>query len=169
MDKRITATLQSIYEAYLREKKRKSISEIKVIDICKAAKINKTTFYRHYRDIYDLADCVENQVIEEMISHYRHVDALLTDPKAYVTENMQICSQYGDVLEVVFDQRKYLLISKLEEALVKHCLNRKHTQYEALLLKFCMGGASHIITSDQTKEEAEASKKFLVEVLKKLA
>lgn len=168
MDKRITATLQRVRDAYLKEKKKKAISEIKVIDICKLAKINKTTFYRHYRDIYDLADAVENQVIQEMISNYRHIDTLLTEPEAYITENMEICSRYSDLLEIVFDQRKYLLISKLEEALVERCLTEKHTQYEALLLKFCMGGASHIITGDQTEEEASVSKKFLIDVMKKL-
>lgn len=168
MDKRITATLQRIHDAYLKEKKKKSISEIKVIDICKHAKINKTTFYRHYRDIYDLADKAENQVIQEMISNYRHIDTLLTEPEAYITENIEICTRYSDLLETVFDQRKYLLISKLEEALVERCLTEEHTQYEALLLKFCMGGASHIITGEQSEEEAEVSKRFLVEVMKKL-
>ena len=87
MDKRIEATLERVYHAYFKEKKKKSISEIKVIDICKWAEINKTTFYRHFRDIYDLADWAENQLIEEMISHYQHMDQLLSHPEIYIEEN----------------------------------------------------------------------------------
>lgn len=168
MDARITATLQRIEDAYLTEKAKKSISEIKVIDICQLAGINKTTFYRHYRDIYDLADTVENRVVSELISHFRPIGMLLTDPEIYIKESMEVSKRYLDLLEVVFDHRKYLLVSKIEEALVADCLTENHTMYEATLLKFCIGGASHIITGEKTEEEDEMYRQFLVDVLKKL-
>lgn len=168
MDKRIEATLERVYHAYFKEKKKKSISEIKVIDICKWAEINKTTFYRHFRDIYDLADWAENQLIEEMISHYQHMDQLLSHPEIYIEENMAISQQYEEPLETLFDQRKYLMISKIEEALVRKCEIENRTSYETHLIRFCIGGASHIITGKQSKEEMEVSNQFLVNILKKL-
>lgn len=42
----------------------KPISKITVREICEAAKINRSTFYAHYLDVYDLFERVEIQMAE---------------------------------------------------------------------------------------------------------
>lgn len=42
--------------------KQKNISKITVQEVCQKADINRSTFYAHYRDIYDLLENIENDM-----------------------------------------------------------------------------------------------------------
>lgn len=55
-NKRRRESTERIKNAFLESLRSKEISKIKVSDICKAANINRSTFYANYLDIYDLAD-----------------------------------------------------------------------------------------------------------------
>ena len=48
----------------------KEINQISVSDICKKAKLNRTTFYSNYIDIYDLADKIKKKLFEDVLSLY---------------------------------------------------------------------------------------------------
>lgn len=168
VDARIESSLKRIKGAYLEEKRKKSIVEIKVIDICKKAGVNKTTFYRHYRDIYDLADGIENETIAEIVREMKHVDDLLTDPEKFVKDSMDVFARKVDLTKLVFDTRYEILIHKVEKELIAHYLQGNHTERETLLIQFCVGGASHIMTGNLTKEESEKIQKFLIQMIKKM-
>ena len=53
-DLRIVKTNKALYEALLLLMKEKTFEEIKVSDICNKALINRSTFYAHYEDKYEL-------------------------------------------------------------------------------------------------------------------
>ncbi len=53
-DLRITKTKKLLYETLISLMEEKSFEEIKVSDICKKALINRSTFYSHYSDKYEL-------------------------------------------------------------------------------------------------------------------
>ena len=42
------------------------LEEITVTDICKGARVNRTTFYANYQDIYGLADAVRSRLQQEV-------------------------------------------------------------------------------------------------------
>ncbi len=46
------------------------ISEITVRSICEAANINRTTFYSHYKDVYDLLDKLEQKTNASLMAQY---------------------------------------------------------------------------------------------------
>lgn len=62
----------------------KEIQDISVTQICKLAKVNRTTFYACYQDIYDLADNILHGLIkqvndvycDELTQHYNSNDWL---------------------------------------------------------------------------------------------
>lgn len=49
----------------------KEINEISVSDICKLAKLNRSTFYSNYIDIYDLADKIRDDLFQDVLSLYK--------------------------------------------------------------------------------------------------
>ena len=55
-NKRRQETAKRIEEAILEQLQTRELSKIKVSDICKAAQINRSTFYANFLDVYDLAD-----------------------------------------------------------------------------------------------------------------
>ena len=54
MDLRVVKTLKSIDGALLAELKEKQFQNVTVESICKRAEINRTTFYKHYKDKFEL-------------------------------------------------------------------------------------------------------------------
>ena len=61
IDLRILKTKKVIYDALEYLMKEKPFEEIKVSDICSKALINRSTFYAHYNDKYDLlAEFINN-------------------------------------------------------------------------------------------------------------
>lgn len=49
----------------------KEITEVSVTDICKTAKLNRSTFYANYLDIYDLADKIREKIEIEVDNLYK--------------------------------------------------------------------------------------------------
>ena len=49
---------------------KKEINEITISDICKLAKLNRSTFYANYTDIYDLADKLKDNLYQEVLNIY---------------------------------------------------------------------------------------------------
>ena len=62
VDLRIKKTKRILFDALIRLMAKKNFEKIKVSDICEEALINRSTFYAHYEDKYDLlVDLFEDQ------------------------------------------------------------------------------------------------------------
>ncbi|MBR1732067.1 MAG: TetR/AcrR family transcriptional regulator [Ruminococcus sp.] len=77
MDLRVKKTLKSIKEAFYQLRKKKPIEKISVKELSEIAMINKATFYLHYKDVYDLSEKLENELISEVIDNVRQYDLRL--------------------------------------------------------------------------------------------
>ena len=64
-DLRVRKTKTAISSAFVLLLSQKSLNDITISDIAKAAQINRKTFYRHYRGIYELVDELENNIVSE--------------------------------------------------------------------------------------------------------
>lgn len=69
-DLRVIKTKNLIYNTLIELMKDKTFEEIKVSDICNKALINRSTFYSHYEDKYDLLvdfiNSLKNEFINEL-------------------------------------------------------------------------------------------------------
>lgn len=86
MDIRIKKTKKAITDAFLTMASQKPIEKITVTDIVKEAQINKSTFYAHYHDIYDLMDVLRNEAIEMVVSNMHYLSNLFDDPRSFFLE-----------------------------------------------------------------------------------
>jgi len=66
-------TQNKIIETTLLLMKSKPISTIKVTEIVRMAKINRTTFYLHFQDVPALIEYIENTLIDELIECFESV------------------------------------------------------------------------------------------------
>lgn len=62
-DRRAKRTAMQIKEAMFSFMQKKAIHEIAVSEICKVCQINRATFYDHYRDVFDLVQSMEQDMI----------------------------------------------------------------------------------------------------------
>jgi len=72
-DLRIIKTKKNLYEGLLSIMREKTFEEIKVSDICQVSLVNRSTFYDHFTDKYELFDSLikdlENELTQKLKSN----------------------------------------------------------------------------------------------------
>lgn len=86
MDIRVQKTRRSITNAFLELRAKKPLEKITVRELCERAEINKSTFYAHFHDVYDLSDQLENKIIQNILHALPHPDCAVREPKAFTAD-----------------------------------------------------------------------------------
>ena len=68
---------EAMETAFLSLLRKKPLEKISVTELCRKAGVNRSTFYAHYLDVYDLMDQVTNGFIRKL---FRDIVALLGEP-----------------------------------------------------------------------------------------
>ncbi len=89
IDLRIIKTKKNIYETFESLMKNHSFEEIKVSDICTLAMINRSTFYAHYNDKYELLEEYINNM-KDLISKELEKNTNITNSKEYYLEMIKL-------------------------------------------------------------------------------
>ena len=66
-NRRKQTSVKKIQETFMSFLQTKELSQITVAEICKAADLNRGTFYSHYTDIYDLADQLCRELEQDVL------------------------------------------------------------------------------------------------------
>ncbi len=99
MDQRVRLTRNLLKNALVQLMQEQHISKISVRALCEVADINRSTFYVHYNDHYDLLNKVEQEVLENLNKYLSRQDLnkdrpmsvqVLTRVLDYVKENMEL-------------------------------------------------------------------------------
>ncbi len=129
MDIRVEKTRKSIVNAFLALRARKPLEKIRVKELCEQARINKSTFYDHYQDIYDLSDTLETEVVRSVIAGLSVPERLLQDPESFTRELFLGYLSQDSLIRILFSgNRSSLLASKIEIA-IKDMLFEKFPAY----------------------------------------
>lgn len=84
VDKRVYKTKANIMNAFKQLIETKRIEKITVKELADLSYINKTTFYRHFEDIYALVDHIENELVEKYNAGIDDFMYIFSNPKQYV-------------------------------------------------------------------------------------
>ncbi len=79
INRRVQYTLEALHNALIDLAAEKPLNSITVTDICARADINRSTFYLHYKDIRDLLNEIEEDILAQMdvVMTQNRDDALL--------------------------------------------------------------------------------------------
>lgn len=66
MDKRILNTKKKLTNSLLELLQAKKIKDITILELCKSANINRTTFYKYYKDVDDLVLKIEESLLSDL-------------------------------------------------------------------------------------------------------
>lgn len=159
-DLRTKRTRASIKAAFLTLRAKKPLEKISVKELAELAQINKATFYLHYRDIYDLSDQIENEVLAESLSSLKPSDPILDDPATFVQKLIAACEPHHQTLATVFSHgREAVLPDKLETG-VKTYYYRENPHmagnlYVDVLLSFMIQGAYRAYVKHEEQGQME--------------
>lgn len=79
-DPRIIKTRRQIDEALLENLAQYDFQKITVDMLCKSALVNRSTFYKYYKDKYDLLDQYLDRIIQEFRQAFGSTDFILATP-----------------------------------------------------------------------------------------
>ena len=149
-DLRIIKTKKVIYEALIDLMKEKTFEEIKVSDICNKALINRSTFYAHYEDKYELLV----EFINDLKSNFTNeLDKRkhITDTREYYMELIKLfidhVEEYRDIYSSIMTNNRNsimmdILLSVINEDISKKIKNDKRNSSipKVIIAKFYLGG-----------------------------
>ncbi|MBE0340926.1 TetR family transcriptional regulator [Paenibacillus sp. 28ISP30-2] len=71
IDLRVVKTLENIKRSFMVCIQQKTFTKITVTDIINEAKINRSTFYKYYKDKYDLRELLVKSTLEELSNNIK--------------------------------------------------------------------------------------------------
>lgn len=95
MDRRIINTKRKLTNTLLTLLKNKALKDITVLELCKEANINRTTFYKYYEDIDDLVYKIEESLLSDLKNNINDIkrNYLLT----YTNKTIEEISSHKEI------------------------------------------------------------------------
>lgn len=125
MDIRAEKSRNKIINTFFRLRSKKNLEKITVTEICKIAKINKSTFYAHFHDIYDLSDYLETQLVDEILSTVEHPENSVFDKKSFTVEIAKAYIANTDKIEIIFSgSRSVFLPQRISKSIKNFVFER---------------------------------------------
>ncbi|MEW9675093.1 TetR-like C-terminal domain-containing protein [Lentibacillus sp. L22] len=88
LDRRKKYTRQVLKDSLIAILKSKPISAITVKEICEQADINRSTFYTHYKDQFDLLEQIEEEIITDLNAYLNQYNFELEQEALQMTEKL---------------------------------------------------------------------------------
>ena len=154
IDLRIIKTKNSLYAALLELMKEKSFEEIKVLDICTKALVNRSTFYSHYEDKYELLeDCIKD--LKESLTQELKKNQTINSTKEYYIEMIKLFLNHieekrDSYLAIAINNRNSILTDILYDVIDKDIIEHLKDHYDdkdvplTIVAKFYLGAVISI-------------------------
>jgi AcrR family transcriptional regulator len=152
MDLRIVKTKNAIRTAFLALRSKQALEKIKVKRLCELAVINKTTFYKHYQDIYALSEEIENETILSIMNSFEYMKALFSDPEGFIKGLYQTFMSHEGLILTLFSGRMNILIDKVERQLIIHYPRISGLPEKEIMLSFLLWGTAHVLSESKYEE-----------------
>lgn len=147
----------------------KPIQQISVKELCDYVDLNRGTFYLHYRDIYDLLEQLENEMLErfETILSEHAAEQRSGNPFPLLKDVFRLLGESSDFCRMVLGKnRDWNFIVKLESILKERCFYDWKTLFQtadegvyevyySFIISGCIGIAESWLFGDMKKTPEE--------------
>lgn len=160
-NKRKRDSQEKIEKTFLQLIQKKNITEISVSTICEIAKLNRSTFYANYIDVYDLVEKVKNRMAEEF-AEFQFSNNSQQNPNGYlnmfkyIKENQIFFETYFKLEDISINT-----ITQHDTDMAKKYYDNKYIDYH---IEFFRAGLNAIIKkwlNNNCKESPEEMVKII--------
>ena len=130
MDIREVKTKRNITNAFIELRAHKPLEKITVKELSEKAEISKATFYLHYKDIFDLSEQLQKEVIGNILAIVGNPDSLLYDMEVTHKSLQSAFVSYKTLIDILFSGPQESLLPLLLETEMKKAIFLKHPEYE---------------------------------------
>ncbi len=134
-DLRVIKTKNNLYNTLIELMKEKQFEEIKVSDICNHALVNRSTFYAHYNDKYELLEeyikelkesftkeLEKNKNISNTKEYYMEMIKILLDhveDKKQIYSSIMINNRNSMTMDIIYDVLNQDITNRLKNETIK--------------------------------------------------
>jgi AcrR family transcriptional regulator len=167
-NQRIRITKKMLKDSLIRLLRKESIHKIFVKDICAAAQVNRTTFYKYYGSQYDLFSDMEDDVLNQISSYLSLEHAvinsaqLMTRILTFIDENNDLCRLLlNNNVDPEFPEKLFSLQSIWDLLSYQFALTYSVGELE-YFFDFMVNGAYGLIKKWINKDNRESPKEIAV-------
>jgi len=169
-DLRIIKTKNALRDALILLMKDKKFEEIKISDICSIALVNRSTFYAHYEDKYELLVDIIDSLKESLLNDLNKNKRIL-NTKEYYIELIRLflnhINEKKDIYtKVLINNYNSILIDIFEDAVMKDTTKKiRKKQIKTgdipanIFIKYYLGGVANVciewLNNQNTYTESE--------------
>jgi AcrR family transcriptional regulator len=178
-DLRVIKTKKILFNTLLELMKNKNFEKIKISDICEESLINRSTFYAHYEDKYELLDDfiedLKMSLLKDLEDNVHNINT-----KEYIMKLLSILIDHIDEKRdiysaILLNNRNGFLVDFLIDIIERESLERLKNNIDIvnselpldILVKFYAGGLINVCMSWLTRKE-KYNKEELLEFIDKL-
>ena len=148
MDLRTLKTERAIKNAFTLLRSKKELEKITVKELCEEACINKSTFYAHYRDIYDLSDVLCEEVVAQVAKGVMHPEYFEENPAEFTRELFYAFFAQNSLITILFSGKQRNHLADRIERSIKELIFEKYPEYrhdmtKNIILSYCIQGGYH--------------------------
>ncbi len=178
-DLRVIKTKKALYNTLLELMKDKTFEEIKISDICTNALINRSTFYSHYNDKYELLIDFINSLKESLISDLEKNENSLNTKEFF----MEMINIYLNHLEekkniyyaILINNRNSIMMdilldvanNDIKKRIEKLDINKLENVPNDIVTKFYLGAVVSIIV-EWLRSNSKYTKENIIDYLETL-
>lgn len=176
VDLRIIKTKKVLYEALEDLMIDNSFEEIKVSDICAKALINRSTFYAHYTDKYELLDEYINSLKDDLQSELEK-NININNTKEYYIEMIRLLLNHieekkNTYLSIMIKNKNSIFMDIVDDVINKNILEQIKEENSkkipsTIIIKFYLGGVINICL-EWLKYDNKYSKDEIINYIDKL-
>lgn len=168
-------TKESLKRAFWHLYTKKELDKITVKELCDIAGYNRGTFYLYYKDIYDIFNCIENELLNATAKILNTAtENTELDFSKHMSMIMEMAQKYSAYVSVLLSRQsnnqfssklKEMIIPLLEPYLIRQECNK---QEKEIIIEFYMSGLLAAIAKWLQTEDAMPINDFIDFVLKRI-
>ena len=160
MDLREKKTKRALSNAFLELRARKPLERVTIKELTELAEVSKATFYLHYKDVYDLSEQMQNDVIEKVLATIQAPELAISDPVHFTRELFMAFTSYQNVIDILFSgTQSAILPHRIEQGLKEYIFTLLPEKRDDIrfnvLLTYQIQGAYGAFSENQNKFGAE--------------
>ncbi len=133
MDRRVRKTKALLRSGLTDLMKQKPVNKITVKELSDYIDINRGTFYLHHKDVFDLLESIENELMQELkkvFEKYR-IDGFQAQPVLFLTDAFHFLEHNAEIVTVLLSTNgDIIFINRMKEFVKEECLNNWMQLYD---------------------------------------
>lgn len=168
LDRRVRKTRQQLRHCLATLLKEKKIQEITVREITEMADLNRGTFYLHYKDVFDLLEKVELDLLDELDSALQkyQLSDINQNPSMIFTDVFLCVQDNAEMVQILLGENGDLnFVNRVKERVREKCLkdwvelfrskdSNLFEAFDAFIVSGCLGLVTYWLQNGM-KESAE--------------